>query len=422
MTFLVLVVALCAAASGAAVKLADTAWGALRFSSDARVARAVLASLEQDLGAAVDSLVAAAVPIAAPDSALPAVRRAMRGDTVTGIGSSPNGLEVSVVYGVPRASGDAKSSPGDAVHAVLHASAPLTPSAVQRIERSTGYGVALFLNGRRWVSGPGSPRELSHALRVRLSYPPNGESLVVSGATGAAIPMDPSPGSAAAVVAVAAPREARPPPVTVQVRLVIGVVLLFAVLAGWIQLARRRSEEAGPVAIPTASAASVVMLGLLPALGAIVLLVHLTRSYDGAVRDTLVVDLARGMAVATDQRVAGSPGTVRMLTNLHATVLRDGAVRGTTFPNADLTALIALPSPPTSFQASGSVETPEGLSLYLSRRFVNGDVAVLTLPWPGGEVRRFRRDALAVGTALTAWLALVGGAVAFRRVRVSSGR
>jgi len=415
LSFLLLVVAPCAAAAALAVRVADTSWRALRFESDARMARGVLASLEQDLGRTVDSLVLAAKPLASPDTGVPAVQRALRGDTVTAIVPARGGFDVSVMFGLPENPGVLPGA-GDS-YRIRYASGPLHESAVRTVEDATGYDAALFVNGKRWASGPGRPDHLAPTLLDRLSYPPHGEALSIGPVTGAVVPMDPRPGTLPAVAALVAPRNPRPAPVSLEVRLIVGLMLLFSALAGWIQLASPRAGAEKPDRAHTPSAASVLLLGLVPALAALVLLSQVDASYRAAVRDTLVRDLARGMTLAQAQKALDSPTGIRMLTGFDATRVRNGRVASTTFPEAPLGELRALRPPPRAFPATGTVSTPHGPSLYLARRLDDGSAMIATVPWPGGELRKVRRTLVSTGGALVAWLAFVGLAVVVTRKR-----
>ncbi len=94
LAFCTLVVVPCAIASGAAARAADDAWEELAHVSAARIARLALSTLEQDLGAAVDSLLGSADPIPSPDTTIEAVRLALAGDTVSALDPTASGVEV----------------------------------------------------------------------------------------------------------------------------------------------------------------------------------------------------------------------------------------------------------------------------------------------------------------------------------------
>ncbi len=76
LVFCTLAVVPCSIASGAAARAADDAWEELGHVSAARIARLALGTLEQDLGAALDSLLGSADLLPSPDTTIEVVNLA----------------------------------------------------------------------------------------------------------------------------------------------------------------------------------------------------------------------------------------------------------------------------------------------------------------------------------------------------------
>ena len=96
--FCALAIVPCGIASGAAARAANDGWDELAHESAAHVARLALGTLDQDLGAAVDSLLGAADLLPNPDTTIEAVRRAMAGDTVSALDPTASGVELMVLF------------------------------------------------------------------------------------------------------------------------------------------------------------------------------------------------------------------------------------------------------------------------------------------------------------------------------------
>jgi hypothetical protein len=395
LTFALAVVLPCGVVMLLAGGAAGRAWDGLAYASQAQVGRMVLASLEQDMGEAVDVLAARATPYADADPGAPAVQRAMEGDTVAGLTRTDTGAELAVVLGTaPSADG---TVPG-----VRYAAGRLEPTAAAQVGRLTGYEAFLYIRGRLWEAGDGTtaPPRLDEPVLLELSRSPGGVRVPDSHAVLRA--QSPQPGAVPAVVALVTPRQAPPPPVAARVVAVLGLLTLFALLAGWIQLARppgSGGHKVGPV--------SVAALSLVPALTAALFLVHLTRTFEAAATSATVGDLTRGLAVASARGVTVSPEAVRLLTGFHATLVQSGEVLRSTY-SSDPAGIERLPAPPASFTGSGQVVTPEGPSAYAALRRAADTVTVVTAPLPVARTAGFRGTCLGLGGALLAWLLLTG--------------
>ncbi len=399
--FALAVVLPCAVAMLLADRSARDAWDDLHRTSHAHVGRMVLSSLEQDLGNAVSELAAQATPYLGADPSIPSVQRAMAGDTVAGLTPTEAGAELAVMLG------DA-TAPDTTQVPVRYAVQPLAPAAAVQVARSTGYETSLYLNGRLWggTQPPPGPERLDEALLIELSMSSGGLRLPDSDAVLQADSRQ--AGTPPALVALASPRRPSGPAVELRILLVLGLLILFSSLAGWIQLARPPTSEGrqpGP--------GSVVTLALVPALTATLFLVHLTRTFEITTTEVTVQDLTRGLAVAGAREMASSPAGVRLITGFQATLVSSGDVLASTF-DSDPVELTGLPAPPPSFTTSGTVSTPDGPSMYVALRRERGSVIVATTPIPAARIARFRRACLEIGGALLTWLLLAGGLLAFR--------
>lgn len=356
----------------------------------------VLAALEQDLGAAVTELAAEASPYAGADPSIPAIQRAMAGDTVAGLTSTETGAELAVMLGDPGAT-DTTPLP------VRYAVAPMEPTAATQVSRSTGYRASLYLNGRLWggTEPPPGPQTLDEALLIELSASRGGIRMPDSDAVLQATA--PDAGTRPALVALVAPRRPAAPAVEGRILLVLGLLILFSALAGWIQLARRptpQTRRPGPW--------SMVTLAMVPALTATLFLVHLTRTFETTAAEVTAQDLTRGLAVAGAREITASSESVRLITGFHATIVGSGGILGSTFAS-DPTEVGGLPAPPRSFTISGRVRTPEGPSIYVALRTGRDTVIVATTLLPAARVDAFRTICLRTGIGLLAWLLLAGG-------------
>ena len=137
LAFCTLAVVPCGIASGAAARAADDAWEELAHASATRIARLALGTLEQDLGAALDSLLGSADPLPSPDTTIEAVRLAMAGDTVSALDPTASGVELMVLF-------------PDAEGLLRFANGMLAPGAAVLVGRVARARVGLYVNGELW--------------------------------------------------------------------------------------------------------------------------------------------------------------------------------------------------------------------------------------------------------------------------------
>lgn len=398
-TYLLAVVLPSTLAVGVTLTRVRSAWEDIRHESDARVAHTTLQVFQQDLGQAVDSLIARAEP-AEMDTTSSTVKRALAGDTVTGLSTSGAVPEVFVL---------APPHPGGPANLPRLASETLTPYAPAQVGRATGYRVALYLRAKRWTATDGSagPDQVDPATQRALAAFPGGLSLEPDQGGGALVGLGSDAVALPGVAAWAAPRVPPPGPLRLPLLLVMALLLLFAVLAGWIQLSARGEDRGNTLA-------SLLLVALVPALTAWVFQVQADRLFKNAARQATAGDLTRGLAVASARNVTDFPETVRDLTGFQATVMRDGQVEASTFTMPGPT-ITTLPAPPGSFTTSGRIVTPEGPSAYVALRTSRGATLVVTAPEPVGRIRDLQRHIRAVGIALATWLVMVGVFLAVRQ-------
>jgi hypothetical protein len=359
-----------------------------------------LSALEQELGDAVRRLAGEAEPFPGADGAVPAVARAQAGDTVAALNRTANGIELSVVLGDP-------AFPDSTPRPVRLGTTVLTPSSASRVARATGYGVSLYVNGRPWGPSDGLDT-LSRNLLLELSRTPGGTALT-DGSEGVLMASGSQPGEAPRLVALSRPGTPPPPALELRILLVLGLLLVFSVLAGWIQLARPPDAQTRPP-----GTASFLTLALVPTLTAVLFLVHLTRTFEEAAADSAVHDLTRGLATAQALGASASASGVRLISGFHATLVDGGEILASTFAG-DATPIAALPSPPPSFSTSGTVETPEGPSFYLSLRQRGGPVVVVTTQLPAARLAAAQGAFTRVGLGLLLWLAVAATILLVRK-------
>ncbi len=289
-------------------------------------------------------------------------------------------------------------------------------SAVSLVSEATGYAAALYRDGRRLTSAPPTfgPRVLDAAVLHDLAGRSGG--LPVSDGEVVATP-GPSTNRIAALAASPTNRPAGAVPL--RIRLVVGLLMLFAGLAGWIQLGRPQGGAVDGREQSPPGGVSVVLLALVPTLTAVLFLGHLETAYRSAARDATGRDLALGLAVAATHGLLDSARSVRALTGFDATRIRAGVVEETTL-EGDATPLAALPAPPPSFTSSGTVRMSGRVAVYAAWGAGGGAVMTLTAPDPAGPMREFDARADVVGGALVLWLLLFGVAVVRRGSRRSA--
>ncbi|HIF21003.1 MAG TPA: hypothetical protein EYQ27_03645, partial [Gemmatimonadetes bacterium] len=180
LAFVALTVVPCGLASWAAARSADQAQSELVYETTASIARLTLGTLDQDLGAAVDSLLASAELLPNPDTTVAAIRLALAGDTVSALDPTASGVEVMVLF--------PDTSPG----ALRFAQGMLQPGAATLVGRIARARVGLYLNGQPWsVSDPPpSAASIDRATLVAASGAPDG----VRSDAGTVVAMDPRAG------------------------------------------------------------------------------------------------------------------------------------------------------------------------------------------------------------------------------------
>jgi len=378
------------------------AWTELRTASSAWVGTVALNALQEDLVVAVDSLAAAALPTpVAPED--PAWARGSGGDTVSALRPRGSGAEVMVLT-APR--------PGDPPGSLRFAGAPL-PVAPLTIAQVTASRLTLYLNGRRALATPDpiGPDTLPRETLLALSAAPGGLAMA-GGNGGALVALDRPPGLPPSVAVMVEPVSPSGPSLPLPLLLVVGLLFVFACLAGWIQLG-------GDAEVGRDRRRSVLVVAAVPILAAFGFLVQADRSFEAAARTGATRDLARALAVARVRNVADSAALVHELTGFHATRIRDGHVEETTLAGPP-EALATLPSPPPSFTSSGTLATPDGTSFYAALRLQGGGFVVVSARRPDDRIDAFRKALLVVAGVLGAWLA-VGGWMAGVGIRRSDG-
>ena len=284
-----------------------------------------------------------------------------------------------------------------------------TLSAAQ-VGHAAGYGVALYVDGRRKVATepPPGPEALRAEQLGALDAAPGGTPYVDREGEGMLVGLAGSQTSDRRLaVLVAAPRP-RGTAIPLPRLLVSALLLVFASLAGWIQLA---GHPGG------ARPASSLLVAVVPALTAWGSLIQADRLYREAVTDAERRDLTRALAVARVRGVTSQPVLVHGVTGFHAYRVAEGKVLDTSLPG-DAPDVAALPSPPSSFATAGTVMIPGGEASYVALRLPEGGFAVVVSPIPANRMAAYGRIAWCLGGGLAAWFALVAVVVWRRRSRV----
>lgn len=403
LVYILTVVIPSAATIAAGTHLADNVWRDVRVHSEARAARMALLTLEHDLGATVAALTREATPTPVSDSTGALEARALAGDTANGLALGADGMEVRVAL---------PAEPGDDPGTIRAAAAPLPTSAVQ-VGRTAGFRTALYLSGQRWVAttpppGPESlPEPVMQAVaRTSLGVPvdPEGEGGTLLALGGG------SPGANPAFAVLAASNDALTGPLPIPLLMVMALLLLFAALAGWIQLTGGGGR---------ATRSSLVLVSLVPALTAWGFLVHGSRLFHEALEGEERRDLTRALAVARVRDLASDPTAIHELSGFHAYRVVDGAVTAASLAGPT-EGVARLPAPPPSFTSTGQVRTGEGLVSYVALRIPGSGFTVVTSPGPAELEERYDRQGTRLGLILAGWLLVVGLALTGRRRPVSA--
>lgn len=379
-----------------------SAWTDVREHSERGAATMALAAFQHDLGAAVAELTETATPQPV-DPTDPVAARAAAGDTASGL--VPGDPDVDVRVALPR-------EPQDPEGTVRVASAPIPTSAIQ-VGRAAGYRTALYLHGRRWLATtpPPGPDTLDDASMAALTRAPEGAALL-SGDDyeGALVAVPTGPGGPPALAVLVESPDPTPLPLPIPLLLVMGLLFLFACLAGWIQLTGEPRR---------ATLYSVVLVSLVPTLTAWGFLVQGDRLFHEALEDAERRDLTRALAVARMRDVAQDPATVYDLSGYHSYLIRNGRVEAASLPG-DHPEAAALPAPPPSFTSTGKLRTPEGEVTYVALRLPTGGFVAVTAPPDHDLEEAYGLRARSLALALAGWLVLLGGALGVARIRVSS--
>lgn len=390
LAYLVIAVLPSVAAVAAGAVATQRAWGAVGSASWSWVGTMALNAFQEDLVGMVDSLATAAQPTQV-DPRDAAWERVSRGDTVSAMRPRASGAEVMVL----RA-----AEPGDPPGSLRYAGAPL-PDAPLVVARAAGSRLSLYLNGRRVLTtrdslGPDTiPRETLVALSAAT------EGLDLDDVDGALVALDRPVGLPPSVAVMVAPMTSPSPPIPLSLLLVVGLLFLFAAVAGWIQFG------AGQTGTDSGRRRSLVLVSLVPVLTALGFLVQSDRLFQEAARSGLARNLTRALAASSARGVVGSPKDLHELTGFQATRVRNGQVEETTL-SEPLGALAALPAPPPSFTSAGTLTTSDGPSVYAALRLSTGGFVVASAPRPADRIRAFRRTLLLVAGVLGAWLLVVG--------------
>lgn len=385
----------------AGVRSADHSWEAVRRQSESRAARTALSAFHQDLGAEASALQESVRPTVVTDSSDALHARALAGESANGLVPTSQGIEVRVAL---------PPLPGDPPGTVRQAAGPLPSSAIA-VGRTAGYRTALYLGGRRWMATepPPGPEYLDTATLQALTRSTEGVPVPTDTVEGTLVTLPRGAGSPAIAVLVA-PHSVPPSPLAGTLLLVMGLLLVFASLAGWILL----------TGAPRATGrVTVVLLALVPALSAWGFLIHGDRLFHLAMEDAGRKDLARALAAVRVRGVADDPVAVHALSGFHAYRVREGRVEAAS-REGSAEAVAALPAPPPSFTSTGKVLTPEGTVRYVALRLPAGGFTVAVAPPTGALHDVYGTPARRAGVALAGWLLLVAAVLVGRRREASS--
>lgn len=336
--------------------------------ADARIAAAATDLIWQEMGRAREALLEEAEAVEATPPYGPAVEAALRGDTVVALGSSDQGLELTVVYG---------DGP-----LVRIATTAFQPTVLETLPSISRYRLALYLRGKRTMTtNPAfSPLQLDPKLHMALSRRPEGMPFSLNGSSAAIRPFQPVPGHRPEVVVVAAPEEQleqRTARTTAPVTVLV-VVLLLSAFAAW-TIYRPPPEE--PALRGERSSLQWPMVVLIPVIAGIAILLAFNLGFRRATTGGLRDQLNRAVVLTRQIDVTESVSAAQTATRFDVARVRAGAVEAaTTDDDAVLEALRTLRPPPPGWTSSGVLDLKGGLRLYAAARTPSGAALVLIGP------------------------------------------
>jgi hypothetical protein len=350
----------------AAVTLTSMRWSdasdAIAFAHHRRGVQAATEVLVQEMGAAQRDL-AARAPVVDLERPLPtAIRAAEAGDTISGLASSEESLELSVVF---------VDSAG-ALHMIRE---PFRPRVLNVLPSVMDLSISLYLRGRRAVSvePPFGPAELDAPTLAELSRNEDGVEIRVQEGHGALRALGPVTGQPPGVVVLAGDLLPHGQPLSlVSVLAVLSIVLLLSLSANW-TVGKDRGEADSP------SIAQSGLVTFIPVLAGIVALGALDRSYRQLVTDSAREEMLRFVGFVNEMGLGGGPVDVRIVTGFETAFLGvDGSIETSLEEGELVRSLRRVQRPPPNFTSAGVLERESGAPvLYVAGRVPTGGVLVL---------------------------------------------
>ncbi|MFQ5538487.1 MAG: hypothetical protein ACE5GJ_13670 [Gemmatimonadota bacterium] len=182
--------------------------------------------------------------------------------------------------------------------------------------------------------------------------------------------------------------------------ILVGLLLLFMVLVGWIQLARPAVRGDARSAVAAAVLPSLVPVALILALA-----FHLRSEFSDRAHREAVAEMNRGL-MALGNADSTQATSFHDRAGDHVTLLAGGGVFFTTHPRPP-EGLRTIPLPPGSFTSMGTLRSPPDSLLFVARR-VNGDGAVvLTRPVPTQRAAALAAELNWIAGLYLGWMALL---------------
>jgi len=358
----------------------------LWFESDAQIARTGLGLLRLEMDRATTQLMESATLDPAPDTANPAVRGALAGDTVLALEPGASGLDAALY--VPTEEGGIRRGRREVSEPVLTV-----------LEGSIGYEAVIYLRGRRRAATDAGlgPDSLTNAVRRRLAVLTEGVPLTLRDRRGALVPMATSgQGTLPNVVIMTAPSRPRRSSLARPFALAAGSLAFLLLGLRLFTLGRLGGQFTTRESVWVERALTLVPLFI--ALTSLVLVVD--RYHEDVDRDA-VEDLSRGLVVARTMDPSAPAAQVRSVTGYHASVLADGELQASTLPASWIRA--ELPSrlgPPGPGVQSGRMEQ-EGISIaWAAESRADGTTLALTRFQDPTELRAFTMRIVGLGFVL----------------------
>ena len=305
------------------------------------LSRQAVQLLVRDLAQGREAFAERARSVELPDPAPPAVERALAGDTVSGLASSDQSLELTVVV-------------ADEDGTVRMIREPFVPPSLEALPAVAGQSMAIYLAGLRVATTDPAigPAELDRTILTSLIGEESTLEWETGGERGIFRPVQPRPGAEPDLVLLVGTAEAsmRLEWLLIVVPVTL-IILALVITAAWsIAGSESREDDGDSRVVQTA------LIVCIPVLAGLAVLVSLDRGFRNEVMDSGRGRLTEAAALIQELRLGTDPRNLADIFGFEVAVMEAGRVVEATNgaePLRDQLADVTLPPP--NWLASGTV-------------------------------------------------------------------